>query len=142
MFFAADLDPVPGDWIKYFLIVVFAFVAFAEKVKSLFSKPKEPAKEPVAAPTPQPLIVRKESDPVTRHEFDELAGRVNQITKELPEMERRLNNAGEKRAEAIHQRFNPVAENVEASKREVSVLTDIVKAVLRRRDRSKAPAHD
>lgn len=64
-------------------------------------------KDPPPAPAlPQPVITKRDTDYVPRHEFTRLEGEVKHLDERLHNMHKDLTDQGQKRADGIHERLN------------------------------------
>src|SRR5690348_5991077 len=116
LFLAESLESVESGYIKSWLIVALVLLAAIDRIYSIIQKRKPAPTIAVSEPVPtlpQPIRVIHDDKFVTVEAFDELKNKVKELTDDLPEMERRLNQKGEDRAESIHQRINPLSAGIE-----------------------------
>ncbi len=135
--FAQSIDAVPSDWLKNAAITALAGIALWDRISAIRQRNKQPATVTVSSPVPpppQPFIIQHAEQYVTIEAFRELKERVD----DLHDMERRLNERGEARAEAIHQRINPLAEAITGSRDQLALLARML--TTKKRERATTPS--
>ncbi len=128
-FLANTIEGVAPAYTKDWILVAVAVLFVWEKIVSIRAKQREKTTVTVSAPSPQPFVVKEHDDFTPRHEFEQVRVKVEG----LPEMERRLNENGEARAKAIHDRINPLCEAIAAVRQVQETNCALMNAVLRKR---------
>ncbi len=129
--FADIFEGVPGEQVKNFFIILAGLALMIERCLAIrrHFHPHTTVTVSGIPDAPQPFVVKHAEEHVSRSEFHDIKVRVD----DLPAMERRLDDADERRAEAIHVRLNPLSEAIKAVQAEQKTMINIMKSVLRQK---------
>lgn len=111
---ATGFEHVPGQWLVYFVIAIWATMGIAEKAKSLFGK---------KATLPQPLETKRLQEMATREEVE---AKIRQLWEQLAS-EREVARVSQGR---LHNRIDQVAQATAEIKGELKMIRQNISRAL------------